>query len=113
MGVYLAEPEDFDLTHLDRDRFDSESKLKLGQYLYERERFHRSNDMRYRNLALGVTDKGEMRNYAIQGNLFKYTVDLPPGWFSKLEDDGRTSYYNTNTGESTWKSPLETYDPCQ
>merc|ERR1711964_340536 len=33
---------------------------------------------------------------------------LPPGWFSKLESDGRISYYNPGTTECTWKEPAVT-----
>merc|ERR1711964_609515 len=32
---------------------------------------------------------------------------LPPGWFSKLESDGRISYYNPGTTECTWKEPAQ------
>jgi len=32
---------------------------------------------------------------------------LPPGWFSRLESDGRISYYNPGTTECTWKEPAQ------
>lgn len=31
---------------------------------------------------------------------------LPEGWSEHLTEDGKTYYYNSQTGQSTWEHPL-------